>query len=114
MKQFNTVILQEADDFIAELDLKTIKKLFFVIRLVEQEIDPKFFKKLRDDIWEFKVNFAKSQIRILAFWDKTDKSETLVIATNGFYKKTKKTPKSEIEKAVRIRTHYFLNKNLEL
>jgi len=48
-----------------------------------------------------------SQLRVLAFWDKRDKRHTLVLATNGFIKKTQKTPKSEIERAERIRNKYF-------
>jgi phage-related protein len=47
------------------------------------------------------------QIRLLAFWDKTEKKETLVVATHGFIKKSQKTPKSEIEKAEKIRKQYF-------
>ena len=110
MKLFDTIILAEADKFIGKLDRKSTKKLFFVIRNAEQNLDPKFFKKLRKEIWEFKVKYADRQIRVLAFWDKTEKSKTLVIATNGFYKKTQKTPISEIERADRIRTKYFDNK----
>jgi phage-related protein len=44
---------------------------------------------------------------LLAFWDKRDKSETLVIATHGFIKKTQKTPKDEIKKARQIMELYF-------
>ncbi len=47
------------------------------------------------------------QIRLLAFWDKTGMKETLVVATHGFVKKTQKTPKSDIEKAERIRKQYL-------
>ncbi len=61
-------------------------------------------------IWEFKTKFLTKQIRLLAFWDKTGKNDTLVVATHGFIKKTKKTPKSEIEKAEKIREQYFKEK----
>lgn len=46
--------------------------------------------------------------RLLAFWD-TDE-ETLVIATNGFVKKTQKTPLKEIAKAEELRKLYFNSK----
>ncbi|MEA1878519.1 MAG: type II toxin-antitoxin system RelE/ParE family toxin [Bacteroidota bacterium] len=49
-------------------------------------------------------------IRLLAFWDKTENTETLVVASHGFIKKTQKTPKSEIEKAEKIRRQYFKEK----
>jgi len=51
------------------------------------------------------------QIRLLAFWDKEDSKETLVVATHGFIKKTQKTPKNEIEKAEHMRLEYFKFKN---
>jgi len=47
------------------------------------------------------------QYRLLAFWDKTDTKETLVISTHGIVKKVDKVPQKEIEKALRIRTEYF-------
>jgi phage-related protein len=43
----------------------------------------------------------------LAFWDKTEKMETLVLATHGIIKKVDKVPKKEIEKAKQIRAEYF-------
>lgn len=50
------------------------------------------------------------QIRLLAFWDKTDDKETLVFATHGFVKKVAKVPVNEIERANRIRINYFESK----
>jgi phage-related protein len=46
----------------------------------------------------------------LAFWDKTGKKETVVITTHGLIKKTDKTPSGELEKAEKIRKHYFERK----
>lgn len=45
--------------------------------------------------------------RLLAFWDKDEMEQTLVIATHGINKKTKKTPKKEIDKAEDIRKQYL-------
>ena len=110
MQYFQTQFLDEADKFISELDIKTVKKIFYNIEIAEQTNDPKLFKKLQNDIWEFRTKFAGLQIRLLAFWDKTGDKETLVIATHGFIKKVDKVPKNEIERAIRIRTIYFDNK----
>ena len=99
MRYFETRFLEEANEFIAELDLKAVKKIFYNIDLAEQTNDPKLFKKLQNDIWEFRTKFAGLQIRLLAFWDKTDNKETLVIATHGFIKKVDKVPAKEIERA---------------
>lgn len=110
MNFFETVFLEEADKFMQTLDKKTQQKVMFNVRIAEQTYDPELFKKLNDNIWEFKAKYLKRQIRILAFWDKTSKIETLVLATHGFIKKTSKTPKKEIERAERIRNEYFSNR----
>ncbi|MBW8334331.1 MAG: type II toxin-antitoxin system RelE/ParE family toxin [Prolixibacteraceae bacterium] len=110
MHFFHTIFLEEVDKFIAGLDIKTVKKVLYNIDLAEQTNDPKLFKKLQDDIWEFRTKYNGLQIRLLAFWDKTDGQETLVIATQGFMKKVDKVPKNEIERAIKIRKKYFENK----
>ena len=110
MHYFNTQFLAEAEKFIAGLDPKAARKVFYNIDLAEQTNDPKLFKKLQNDIWEFRTKYSGLQIRILAFWDKTDGEETLVIAVLGFIKKGDKVPKNEIERAIKIRTKYFENK----
>ena len=79
----------------------------FNIRVAEQTNDPELFKKLNDNIWEFRTKYLRRQIRILAFWDKAKRVETLVIATSGFIKKTSKIPQNEIERAEKIRNRYF-------
>ena len=110
MRFFETIFLEDARKFIADLDQKSIKKVIYNIDLTEQTNDPKLFKKLQNDIWEFRTKYNGSQIRLLAFWDKTDNKETLVIATHGFIKKVDKVPKNEIERAVRLKENYFKNK----
>jgi len=110
MQKFQTRFLEEADKFISELDSKAVKKIFYNIDLAEQTNDPKLFKKLQNDIWEFRTLFAGIQIRLLAFWDKSDITDTLVFATHGFIKKVDKVPQNEIERAVRIKEQYFENK----
>ena len=111
MQYFQTRFLDEADKFISELDPKAIKKVFYNIDIAEQTNDPRLFKKLKNDIWEFRTLYAGLQIRLLAFWDKSDGQETLVFATHGFIKKVDKVPANEIDRAVNIRKKYFDNKN---
>ena len=110
MRFFETIFMEDANEFISQLDAKTIRKIFYNIDLAEQTNDPKLFKKLQLDIWEFRTKFGGKQIRLLAFWDKTDNKRTLVIATHGFVKKVDKVPASEIERAIRLRDKYFENK----
>jgi Phage derived protein Gp49-like (DUF891) len=86
MQYFQTRFLEEADEFIAELNIKSAKKVFYNIDLAEQTNDPKLLKKLQNDIWEFRTKYAGLQIRLLAFWDKTNGEDTLVIATRFWTK----------------------------
>ena len=50
------------------------------------------------------------QYRMFAFWDKTDKTNTLVIATHGAIKKSDKPAKSDLNKVKVIREKYFETK----
>jgi phage-related protein len=111
LQYFQTRFLEEANKFIAGLDIKAARKVIYNIDLAEQSNDPRLFKKMQNDIWEFRTNFGGQQIRLLAFWDKEKESETLVFATHGFIKKTDKVPKNEIQRAVNIRTKYFESKH---
>ena len=113
VRYFETRFLEEADEFIAKLDFKSARKVFYNIDLAEQTNDSKLFKKLQGEIWEFRSSYLGKQNRLLAFWDKTDKTETLVLATHGFVKKDQKVPQKEIDKAERIRQEYFNNKKSE-
>jgi phage-related protein len=110
MRYFETRFLEEANEFIAGLDRKVVRKIFYNIDLAEQTNDPKLFKKLQSEIWEFRTTYAGLQFRLLAFWDKTDNKETLVIATHGFIKKVDKVPANEISRAIRLKDKYFENK----
>ncbi|WP_256449991.1 type II toxin-antitoxin system RelE/ParE family toxin [Flavihumibacter rivuli] len=73
MRYFETRFLEEASEYLASLDQKAAAKVIYNIDLAEQTNDPKLFKKLQDDIWEFRTRYAGQQIRLLAFWDKSKK-----------------------------------------
>lgn len=109
-KRFETILLGEAFEFVEKQNMKVRKKIFQNIRRAEQHNDPKFFKKLTDEVWEFRTLYSGIQYRLLAFWDKEDSSETLVFATHGIVKKTSKVDRKEIQKAENIRKSYFKNK----
>ena len=87
MRYFETRFLEEADEFIEKLDKKSANKVFYNIDLAEQTNDPRLFKKLQGEIWEFRSKYLGNENRLLAFWDKTELTETLVLATHGFVKK---------------------------
>ncbi len=108
--KFEIVLLAEAFSFLKSLDLKHANKILFNIRKAQQKNDPELFKKLTDEIWEFRTLYQGLQYRMLAFWDKTDNTNTLVISTHGFTKKKSKVPDNEIAKAETQRKKYFQNK----
>lgn len=58
MRYFETRFLDEVDVFLAKLDPKTVRKIIYNIDLAEQTNDPKLFKKLQYDIWEFRTIYA--------------------------------------------------------
>jgi phage-related protein len=109
VQKFNTVFLEEVDEFFSELDDKIKAKILFNIDKAEQTNDPRLFKKLTDDIWEMRSKYENLQYRLLAFWDKRNNKNILVVCTHGIVKKTDKMPPKEIAKAKAIRTNYFGN-----
>ncbi len=66
---FEIVFLSEAFEFLKSLDTKHANKILYNIRKAQQQHDPELFKKLTDDIWEFRTLFQGMQYRLLAFWD---------------------------------------------
>ena len=107
--RFNVIYMDEAVKFLESLDEKVRGKITYNIGKAMLGIDKELFKKMGDsDIWEFRTLYGGMSYRLLAFWD-TDE-ETLVIATNGFVKKTQKTPLKEIAKAEELRKLYFNSK----
>ena len=88
-KLFEIVFLEEAYDFLKSIDRKHYEKILYNIRKSQTENKPELFKKINDDVWEFRTLYQGLQYRLLAFWDKTDKSNTLVISTTRFYKEKK-------------------------
>jgi len=106
-EKFEVVFLEQAIDFIENLDYKTRTKIFYNIDKAKLVNDPKLFKKLKGEIWEFRTLFKGKQHRLFAFWDNTKLKQTLVISTHGMVKKVGKVAKSEIEKAEKIRIQYF-------
>lgn len=112
-EKFQVQFLEEAAEFIGSLDEKARDKVIYNIHKARFSNDNNLFKKLNSEIWEFRTLFNRTHYRLFAFWDKTAKTETVVIATHGLIKKTDKTPTNDLEKAERIRNLYFQLKNLD-
>ncbi|MDO9153474.1 MAG: type II toxin-antitoxin system RelE/ParE family toxin [Paludibacter sp.] len=109
--KFSVEFLQEAKDFLESLDDKARNKILYNIWKARSSNDKELFKKLQNEIWEFRTIYNRTYYRIFAFWDKIGNSDTVVISTHGHIKKTDKTPKGEIVHAERSREMYFNEKN---
>jgi len=105
--KFQVQFLEEAVEFLDNLDEKARDKVIYNIKKARLSNDKELFKKLKDEIWEFRTLFNRTHYRLFAFWDKTGQTETVVISTHGLIKKTGRTPVGELEKAERIRKIYF-------
>ncbi len=108
--KFKVIFLEEAKCFLDSLDEKSRNKIIYNIWKSRITNDKNLFKKLSEEIWEFRTKYNKTYYRLFAFWDKTDIANTLVISTHGLIKKTDKISKQDIEKASKLRNKYFDNK----
>src|SRR5690242_12545592 len=95
------------EKFLDSLTGKQAQKVLWVLQLIEEleSIPRQYFKKLVDSegIWEVRIQFGNDSFRLLGFFD----SGTLLILTNGFAKKTQKTPVQEIAMAIRRKNEYL-------
>lgn len=105
--KFKVEFSEEAVEFLDSLDEKVRDKIIYNVTKARFTNDKELFKKLTDEIWEFRTLFKKTYYRLFAFWDKYDNTGTLVIVTHGLIKKTNKTPQGDLEKAERSRKKYF-------
>lgn len=62
MRYFETVFMEEANEFVSKLDRKIAKKIIYNIDNAERTNDPKLFKKLQNDIWEFRTSHSGVQV----------------------------------------------------
>jgi len=84
-----------------------IEHILFVVSVAER-IPKKFFDHLTgtDGLYEIRVEYQGNIYRIFSCFDEGN----LVVLFNGFQKKSQKTPTGEIEKALKIKTEYFIEK----
>ena len=99
--------ISPVEEFLDSLTGKQAQKVLWVLRLVEElDVVPRqYFKKLIDSegLWEVRIQFGNDIFRLLGFFD----GGALLILTNGFAKKTQKTPPQEIALAIRRKEEYL-------
>jgi phage-related protein len=97
-------------EFYEMLDIKVKAKVQYVLELIKQvdRVPEKFLAPMTgcEGLFEIRVEYQSNIYRIFCCFDEG----RLVILFNGFQKKSQKTPKNEIEKAVRLMKEYFQSK----
>lgn len=95
------------EEFLDSLNAKQAQKVLWVLRAVRElpQVPQQYFKKLvgPGDLWEVRAEFGGDAFRLLGFWE----AGRLVILTNGFAKKTQKTPEQEIALAEQRKRDYL-------
>ncbi len=84
----------------------TQRKIEWTLNLLQkiERVPKKYFDHITgtNGLFEVRVEVESNIFRIFAFFDKGN----LIVLGNGFQKKTQKTPKTEIEKALKIKKEY--------
>lgn len=118
MAKFEIIFYQKADgskpvkDFLLSLDTKMRAKMFLTIDILREnghDLREPYSKPLGDGIFELRAKVGSNITRVLYFFIVGNK----IILTNGFVKKTQKTPSNEITKAKEYRTDYLQRKEQE-
>jgi phage-related protein len=92
------------EDFLKEQPQKVQDKIFKIIEAIEtlERVPSNYLKHLENTngLYEARIQLASNIWRVFCFFD----DGKLVVLLNGFQKKTQKTPKKEIDKALRTLT----------
>jgi phage-related protein len=85
-----------------------IDYVLFVLTHTER-VPEKFLKHIEGQkgLYEIRVEVGSNIFRIFCFFD----SGKMVVLLNGFQKKSQKTPKQEIDMALKLMNQYFETKN---
>lgn len=98
-------------DFYLEQTEKVQEKIEYVFKILRtvKNVPKKFLDHMTgtDELYEVRIEFESNIYRIFCCFDKGN----LVVLFNGFHKKSQKTPKKEIDLALKLKTEYFNDKN---
>ena len=97
------------ESFMASLTESVQEKIHYGLLLLkkQQRLSTKFIKKVHEEgLFELRTEYESNIYRVFFIFDEGK----VVVLFNGFQKKTQKTPRAEIEKALRIKTAYYADK----
>jgi phage-related protein len=97
-------------DFYLKQKQKVKDKIIWTFKLIEKirQVPINYLEHIKgtDGLYEIRIQSGNDIFRIFCFFDEGK----LVVLANGFRKKTQKTPKKEIDKALKIKEEYESNK----
>lgn len=98
------------ENFLLEQPKKVQDKIFKIIEAIEtlELVPSNYLKHLvgTDGLYEARIQLGSNIWRVFCFFD----GDKLVVLINGFQKKTRKTPKNEIAKALSLMSSYYEEK----
>lgn len=86
---------------LSEIERTKIKRALLLFE-TEDKLPRHYISYIRDGLYEFRVTCGNKEFRLFFIYD----GDKLVILFNCFTKKTKKTPKKEIDKGLKIMEEY--------
>ncbi len=99
------------EEFLLAQPTKVQDKIYKVVEIIEtyQRVPSNYLKAITgtNGLYETRIKLGSNIWRVFCFFDKGK----LVILLNGFQKKTQKTPKKEIDKALNLMKSYYEEKN---
>jgi phage-related protein len=103
IKVFKTEFIRFYESQILKVQDK-IDQVFTILKY-QKQVPIKFFKKLNgfENLYEIRVITAFKSIRIMCFKE----GDQLIILTHAFVKKSQKTPKKELNKALNLKKEYY-------
>ena len=107
-KKYRTIIFYKEyfEQFFVKQRQKVKDKIIWTFNLIEnlQRVPELYLKHIEntEGLYEIRVQQGSDIYRIFCFFDQGQ----LVVITNGFQKKSQKTPKQEIELALKIKGDY--------
>ncbi|MCM1489278.1 MAG: type II toxin-antitoxin system RelE/ParE family toxin [Muribaculum sp.] len=95
-------------DFFLSLNDDVRDKVTYVLRYIQQSDrwNQRFVKYIKDGLFEMRIEYQSNIYRVFFILD----GNNIVVLFNGFQKKTQKTPQSEIQKALKIKSEYYASK----
>ena len=90
--------------FLKAINEDVRRKIDFVLDMLKtvRRLNSRFVKPIKDGIYELRIEWEGNIYRVFFVFDE----DNIVVLFNGFQKKTRKTPISEIEKALSIKKEY--------